>query len=85
MISATYTKHTAYGFEHVETRHFGTERAAEMWASDVLKGQDVITTNENYWRDLARCSDVRLYRKGGLVREITPPVHVHMSIGERGY
>lgn len=69
----------------VETRTFGTPRAAELWATDVLKGQAITTTNECYWRDVGRASSVTVHRAGKQIAEIAPPVYVHQSIGERGY
>jgi hypothetical protein len=75
---------TAHAWD-VETRRFGTPRAAALWAGQVLAGQDIVTTAECYSRDVSRASSVTLHRDGVQVEEILPPVHVHLSIGERGY
>jgi hypothetical protein len=69
----------------VETRRFGTPRAAALWAGSLLKGEAITTTAECYWRDVGRASSVTLHRDGVQVEEILPPVYVHLSIGERGY
>lgn len=75
---------TAHAWD-VETRRFGTPAHAARWAAQVLAGKDIVTTNECYSRDVSRADSVTLHRAGVQIPEVLPTIHVHQSIGERGY
>jgi hypothetical protein len=91
MYRATIYARSQYNpcFEAGESRIFGTQRAAELWAASVLP--TTVTTCDCYHRDVARAPSVRLARLGEngeskiLVRYIEAPVHVVPSVGELGY
>lgn len=54
LISATWYARCPdeLGWYARETRSFGNERVARMWAAQVVPS--VVTTRANYWRDTAR-------------------------------
>jgi hypothetical protein len=91
MIRATVYARSQYNpcFEAGESRTFGTERAAELWAASVLP--PTVTTNDCYHRDVGRAPSVRLARVDGngesktLLRYVEAPVVIHRSVGELGY
>ncbi len=101
IISATHWARVGGGFEAVETRTFGNERTARMWAAEVLG--TIVTTNGCYWRDLGRAGDVELTRlynaklkysftrgrcstkRGQCLPRVHPQVVIVPSVGELGY
>lgn len=80
------------GTQFIESRVFGTERAAELWAASILP--TTVTTNDCYHRDVGRAPSVRLETdigraadnlRGSFVRYIEAPVRIVPSVGELGW
>ncbi len=101
IISATHWARVDGGFEAVETRTFGNERTARIWAAEVLG--TIVTTNDCYWRDLGRAAEVEMTRlkpsklkysftrgrcgkrDGSVAGKVAPQVVIVPSVGELGY
>ena len=101
LISATHWARVDGGLEAVETRTFGNEKTARMWASDVLG--TITTTNGTYWRDTGRMGHVELtetrrasssysFTRGRCGKrdmrpagQVEPKVVIVPSVGELGY
>jgi hypothetical protein len=72
----------------------GSLKAARLYAHDVLKAHEIVTTNDCYHRDVGRCwsVDIALYVKGQdpdkqspLIEVVLPEIYIVPSVGELGY
>lgn len=91
LIRATHYVRDAYEpcFMVRDSRVFGSERAAELWAKSLL--ETTVTTRGCYHRDVARAPYVRIGTVDSngydeqLIRYIEPKVELVPSVGELGY
>jgi hypothetical protein len=90
----TYGYDSTQGPHFVEERTVGSLKAARLYAHDVLKAHEIVTTNDCYHRDVGRCwsVDIALYVKGQdpdkqspLIEVVLPEIYIVPSVGELGY
>ncbi len=72
-------------FELVAEKRFGTEFAARIWANRQLKDCTVVTTRDNYHRDMGRAASVSIYRGEEYIETVLPDYELVPSVGELGY